>query len=777
MTNPVRRLAAIMFTDIVGYTAIMQRDEAEAANLRARHRQVFEETHRKHHGEIIQYFGDGTLSVFSSGVEAVQCALAIQQALSQAPPLPLRIGLHLGDIVFDGTDVYGDGVNVAARIESLGVAGSILLSGSLNRELRNHPDLPTKSLGEYALKNVAEPVAVFALSIAGIKTPKRSELKGKQANQTKSIAVLPFVNMSADPDNEYFSDGMTEEIINALARIKELRVTSRTSSFFFKKKNIPIRQIGRELNVASILEGSVRLAGNRLRITAQLIDVGEDYHFWSETFDRTTEDLFAVQDEISLLIADKLREQLGHLEIEEHLVETPDISVETYKRYLKGRYLVLKMSRSEIDQGMALFEQVIEEAPHYPLAQLGMHLGYTLLGTIGLMPSGEAFARGQPYLDKALELAPELPECQLNLAWTSFLQDWDPPSAYRHLNTALQERGVVDYYQTMASILVAEGKGKAALHYLQTAFQLDPFSEINYHLRGFVHYTKERYQEAIADFEQGIQLKANFSISSLYRGQALIAAGRPEEALAAFEALPEDEPGDILKLGGTTLAHAALGYAEQAMAGIRKLEKLTDTDLVERATNLLILSWSLLGDEEKTLATIQRALELHLPLLVYLPTEPLLKPLRGVQRFQDLMSQILKSEKKGKPSTKKYQQTLFSDKELDTYRHALSDLMAQDRPYLDPKLSLRALAERLDLPANHLSQLLNKGFGQNFAEFVNTYRLEAFKQQVADPGMQHLSLLGLALESGFNSKTVFNTFFKKKMGMTPTAYWKSVTKE
>ena len=230
-----RRLAAIMFTDIVGYTALMQKDEKTAADIRAHHRKEFQQYHEKYHGEILQYFGDGTLSVFKSGVEAVECAIAIQNALKKGEPVPLRIGLHIGDIVFDGTDIYGDGVNLASRIESMSVAGAVLLSGKLNDELNNHKQISTISLGYFELKNIKNPIEVFAVANEGIKVPERSELKGKQKQQTKSIAVLPFVNMSSDKENEYFSDGMTEEIINALAKIKGLKVTSRTSSFFFKK--------------------------------------------------------------------------------------------------------------------------------------------------------------------------------------------------------------------------------------------------------------------------------------------------------------------------------------------------------------------------------------------------------------------------------------------------------------------------------------------------------------------------------------------------------------
>jgi TolB-like protein/class 3 adenylate cyclase/AraC-like DNA-binding protein/Tfp pilus assembly protein PilF len=766
-----RRLAAIMFTDIVGYTAIMQQSEEAAAALRARHREVFEREHGLHSGEILQYFGDGTLSVFQSGVDAVECALAIQLALNKKPPVPLRIGLHLGDIVFDGTDIFGDGVNLASRIESLGVAGAILLSAKLNGELKNHPHISTQSLGFVELKNIAGPLEIFAVNNEGIALPQRSEMKGKQKAPGKSIAVLPFVNRSASEDNEYFCDGMTEEIINALTKIKNLQVTSRTSSFFFKNKNLPIQQVGRELKVSTVLEGSIRLAGKRMRITAQLVDVADDCHFWSETFDRPVEDVFAVQDEISLLIADKLREQFGHLDIGEHLVEAPQIPVNVYQRYLKSRFHLLKMGKADLDEGIAILAEIVREQPGYAYGQLGMHLAYTLLGTLGFMPAHEAFMKGQPYLDKAIELDPQLPECQLNQAYMAFLQDWDAAAAYHHINSALDIRPTVDGYQSMASILVAEGKFSAALHYIETALQIDPLSPINCHLRGFIDYCQGRFGEAIEWFVKGVELKPDFKVSTLYWGQALICLDRKEDALAYFKNLPDDA-GDILKLGGTTLAQAALGQEEMAQLGIEQLEAHLQSGLTERALNLLILCQAMLGREETALDLIAQGILYRLPMLVYLPVEPLLKPLHPNPRFQELMRQVLGEQTPFDVSERKYKKTLFTKDELEQNKLQLAQLMAEQQPYLDPNLTLRDLASLLGLPPNQLSQLLNEGFDKNFAEFVNTYRLAAFKSKAADPALQHLTILGLAYESGFNSKTVFNTFFKKTMGMTPKAYWK-----
>ncbi|MEZ4885603.1 MAG: helix-turn-helix domain-containing protein [Chitinophagales bacterium] len=774
--NKTRRLAAIMFTDIVGYTALMQQDEGTAAKVRMIHRKEFERCHQLYNGEILQYFGDGTLSVFQSCVEAVECAISLQKSLNQEIAIPLRIGLHVGDIVFDGTEVYGDGVNLASRIEGMGIGGGILLSGKLNDDLKNHPQISTSSLGYFELKNIKKPVEVFSVTNEGINVPARFELKGKQKKILKTIAVLPFVNMSSDKENEYFSDGVTEEIINALSKINSLKVTSRTSSFFFKNKKIPIRQIGEELNVAIILEGSIRLAKNKVRITAQLIDVTDDFHFWSETFDRSLEDIFEVQDEISLLIADKLREHLGHFDIEDHLVDAPEVNVDVYKRYLKSRYYLLKMTKPDLEKGMQILEAIIKEQPKFALAYLGIHLGYTLLGTIGLMPAKDAFGEGQIYLDKAIEIDENLHECQLQLSYIYFLQKWDLTSAYKHLQKAFTIRPTVEYYQSMASLLVAEGKTAAAFHYIDTALQLDPFSAINYHLKGFIFYTQEKYDQAIEWFQKSVELKTNFVISNLYWGQSLLLMNRLEEGLSFFQSLPSDESRDVMKLGGTTLAYAALGDKTKAKKGIAKLEMALQSEFMERAINFLITCHTFLGNLTEALQLVSQGIEYRLPMVVYMNVEPTLKPLRSLPHFQSLMYQVLGEGSSFDVSTSKYKKSLIDQELMAEYKQRLDKLMKEEKPFLDPHLSLRSLAQMMNMPPNQLSQLMNEEMNKNFSEYINTYRVEDFKLKAADPSYQHLTILGLAFESGFNSKTVFNTFFKKMIGKTPSAYWKEVVR-
>ncbi|MTB51015.1 helix-turn-helix domain-containing protein [Lewinella sp. W8] len=774
-TRKERRLAAIMFTDIVGYTALMQRDERQAAAQRAKHRQVFTETHQRHGGTILQYFGDGTLSTFPSGVEAVACAVAIQQVLNAPDGIPLRIGIHIGDIVFDGTEVYGDGVNVAARIESMGVPGGVLISGKLNDELTNQQHLTTTSLGHFQLKNITQPLSVFAVVSSGLVVPQRNDLKGKRSVARQTVAVLPFSNRSRQEEDEYLSDGMTEEIINALSKIKPLKVTSRTSSFYYKNKQVTLPEIGRQLEVAYILEGSVQVAGNKMRIAVTLVDAQEDVPLWSHSLDRSLDDIFAVQDEVSLLVADRLREHIGHFDIDEQLVPQLPVTVDNYKRYLRARYHLLKMSAPEIERGMEMLREIVADQPDFPLAHLGLHLGYTLMGTLGIMPAPAAFAAGGPFLERAMTLDDSLPEIQLHRSYQSFLQDWDLPQAYEHLQRSFERRPTVEYYQSMTSYLVAEGKLRAAHHYIDTALQIDPFSDINHHLKGFLFYVQEQYPAAIQYFEKSLALKPDAHVSLPELGRSLLLAGHTQRAREFFRELPLPDD-DLLKVSGETMFYA-LTAPEQALEGLEKLTAALDGALIDQALNYLTLCHALLGNTEKTLQLLEQGINARLPMVVYTQIDPILKPIRALPEFQGLSARIFGSDPVLDTPQNKYKKNLLSSEEIDRYKQQLTKLMERDAPYLDAELSLRNLADRMELPPNYLSQLLNAGFGQNFAEYVNTYRLEYFKSRLGDPAFQHLTLLGLAYESGFNSKTSFNTFFKKATGTTPAAYRKQQLNE
>ncbi|MEL6135527.1 MAG: helix-turn-helix domain-containing protein, partial [Bacteroidota bacterium] len=298
---------------------------------------------------------------------------------------------------------------------------------------------------------------------------------------------------------------------------------------------------------------------------------------------------------------------------------------------------------------------------------------------------------------------------------------------------------------------------------------------VNHHLRGFICYIEEQYEQAIDYFRKSQQLKVDTELAVIEWGQSLILLDRPEEAIQHFQSMAA-RTDHIMAAGGLALAYQALGEKAKAHRQRVQVVKALATDQTGRALQLLILIESYMGDHEQALAYIAQAIEIKLPLLVYLKIDPFLKPLHTHPRFAILMDQVL-----GTPSTfqlreRKYKQTLLNAELIPALKQKLLDQMEDQQPYLDPHLTLSQLAEQIAIPANQLSQLLNEAFEQNFSAFVNAYRLEAFKEKLVDPRKQHLTLLALAYESGFNSKTVFNTYFKKTTGYTPKAYQKEILK-
>ncbi|MEI9809136.1 MAG: adenylate/guanylate cyclase domain-containing protein [Bacteroidota bacterium] len=420
----MRQLAAILFADMTGYTALMQENEQLARQKRKRLKEVLEASLDQFNGRILQNYGDGSLSIFNSAIDSVRCAIAIQLELQQEPKVALRVGIHTGDVTVEDEAIYGDGVNLASRIESLAVPGGIFISEKVFDEIKNQSAISTRELGYFELKNVKQPVRIYAIANNGIVVPSRDEVRGKTKQPGNRLAVLPFVNMSADPENEYFSDGITEELLNALTRVDGLQVTSRTSAFAFKGKNDDIRDIAIQLNVDKVLEGSVRKSGNRVRITAQLINAADGYHIWSENYDRDLTDVFEVQDEISGIIANKLRQNLSADKKDERLVKAPVKNVIAYTYYLKGLHFWNKATPADARKAIEYWEKAIEEEPGYAHAYAMIAGAYTYLGSSGQMIPDDAFKIVREYADKALQLDHSVAEGHIAKAGVYLFYEW-----------------------------------------------------------------------------------------------------------------------------------------------------------------------------------------------------------------------------------------------------------------------------------------------------------------------------------------------------------------
>ena len=768
-----RRLAAIMFTDIVGYTALMQQNEAKATALRARHREVFDLEHQHHNGEILQYFGDGTLSLFQSGVEAVECAIAIQQALNKGETVPLRIGLHSGDVVFDGTEIYGDGVNLASRIENICAPGAILLSGKLNDELKNQRHISTQLLGYFEFKNVERAIEIFCVNNGGITIPPTAELRSKQNKPGQSIVVLPFVNMSADPENEYFSDGITEEIINALTKIQGLKVIARTSAFAFKNKNMDVREIGRQLGVLTVLEGSIRKVRNRVRITAQLINASDGIHFWSKNFDRELEDIFALQDEISLLIADQIRENFGHLEIRDTQEKSPTRNIEAYEMFLKGSYFLKRKDFEDIKKALDYIQKSIELDPGYAEA-------YALLGEANLHAAGFGLISSKAAHDsaitnakKAISLDEQEPRAHKVLAYVNLFHDWDWDAALTEYDKAIQyglpeQNEFISYY----SIFIEEDF-EHAIQVARQVVETDPLHVISHWQLGLCYYFARQFENALSAFDNALELDPNFGEALRFRGLVLGYLGKFDEAMKAIERALELSNGEGLALLDMLVVKILMGMQQEVVPVVKNTTYIDSSDPA--------FLYALLDMPDEAIHWLEKAYEERSVMLVTLKNFWVWDNLRDDPRFQDIYGRMnFPGQRKHEPLDLSHLQparptasSLMDNQEAEQYLQQLRQCMETDKIFDDPSLSLRQLAEHIGLHPNKLSWLLNERVGKNFNEYVNKYRLELFKQKALDPANSHLTLLGLAYESGFNSKTVFNAFFKKMEGTTPRAWMKS----
>ncbi|XCF07255.1 tetratricopeptide repeat protein [Tamlana crocina] len=578
--------------------------------------------------------------------------------------------------------------------------------------------------------------------------------------------------MSNNIDNEYFCDGLTEEIINALAKIKGLSVTSRTSSFYFKNKKVTAKEIREKLKVAAFIEGSVRTSKKKMRITVQMIDTVDDFHFWSETFDRNPENVFQVQDEISLFIAEKLREHIGHLEIGEKLVEPIDVPIDIYKEYLKGRFYLMKLDYDNIIKSFVIFNNITKKEPGFLNPYLDINLGYTYMGALGLLPAYEAFHKAQPYFQKALTLDPNSARVQLNLSWIECWQNWNLEKAYEHVNKALEIQPADDIYLTISNYLTVEGKLDPAQNYLDKALQLDPFSAMNHHYKGFLLYLQEKYNEAIPYLQKALELNGDLPFPPLYIGECLLLTGKHAEAINYYNNLKGVSVSDLTQLGGLTMCYAKTNDIVKCKEKMVELEGYLQSDNIDKAFNFLILVNVLLGNYNKAIDLVEQAFENHLPLILLLNTEPLLKPIRNNKRFKGIMLKAIPDNVNYKQK-KKYKHALLDTTEIKKYSKELEQLMIDYKLYINPDLSLKDLASYLELPANYVSQLLNLGFDKNFSEYVNTFRVNEFKERILLEENKGLTIMAIAYDSGFNSKTVFNTFFKKMEGKTPNAYLKS----
>jgi adenylate cyclase len=690
-----RKLAAIMFTDMVGYSALSQRDDKLAQELLEEHRQLLREIFPRFNGTEIKTIGDAFLIEFHSALEAAQCAIEIQRTLAKRNHdvtverrIELKIGLHIGDVVHRGGDVYGDGVNIASRIEALAGAGGICVSMDVERQIRNALEARLEKIAPTELKNIAVPMDLFRIVLPweqGAKAePAETSVHGRSftasrlawvgaivlagvgvgwwlAHQSsksspsvstshatpgtaptadqKSIAVLPFENLSRDPDNAYFAEGVQDEILTRLAKVADLKVISRTSTQRFKSAPSDLRDIAKQLGVTNILEGSVQKANDQVRVNVQLINALTDAHLWADTYDRKLTDIFAVESDIAKTIAETLQAKLTGSE-KSLITKTPTVNPEAYELYLKGRFFWNKRTGADLLKSIDYFKQAVEKDQKYALAYAGLADAYVLLPPYGAASPSESFPQAGAAARKALELDDTLAEANTSLGQFLLFYNLDFAGSTREFERgiALDPNYATAHHWYGGGPLLALGQFDRAITEGKRAVELDPLSLINNADLSWVYFNARRYSEAEAQARKTLEMDPRFYLAHYYLGEVLQFKGQLTEAIAEYKKAAELDD-DPFVLGLLAQAYAKLGHRDEALKLLGQLQQL--------ATRRYVTSYSFalvhiaLGEKDKAIDWLERAYRDRAgPDIALIKVDPFLDDLRGDPRFEALIQKV-----------------------------------------------------------------------------------------------------------------------------------------
>ncbi|MDZ7659057.1 adenylate/guanylate cyclase domain-containing protein [Fodinibius sp.] len=640
-----RLLAAVMFTDIVGYTAMMQEDEDNANRQKERHRQVLNERATAFDGKILHYYGDGALTIFNSAYNAVMCGIKIQNDIAN-PYLPLRIGIHVGDIAYNDEDVYGDAVNIASRLEPLGISGGILISEKVQNEISNHRDIKTKELGTFELKNVKYPLSIFAVTNDGINVPTVRDVKAKSGRVKNRLAVLPFVNMSSERGFEYFGDGLTEEIINGLTKMKGIDVTSRTSAFAYKGQNIDIRTIGEDLMVSHILEGSVRKNQDKIRVTAQLIETGGGFHLWSETYERHLKDIFEIQDGISQEILEKVQKGFeGEESRPKPKAKKSRNKKGAYERYLEGRFELQKHSLTSVRKAMKCFNQAIEKDSSHLKSSIGLAQCYMFLGIYGQMQPRRAYKKAEENIDAVLTLDDQFATAVALSGMIELLLRQDYEKAKFLLNRAYEidpsnPEVCYNYFRFLNMI----GENETALSWMERTLELEPTNLLYNAELGRAYYNLNKFSNALEQYNYTLELDSSFLAALEGKGWTLVAMQKLKKAHKEFEVLQNLVSREQKNIPHLVYTSARLGLDDAADHFIDALQ-IGDADDSYMASSLDI-AMAYLGMEkyDEVFFHLQRAAEDKVGEIYFIFSDPLWDEIKEDSRYSDLLEQLKLTE-------------------------------------------------------------------------------------------------------------------------------------
>jgi class 3 adenylate cyclase/TolB-like protein/Tfp pilus assembly protein PilF len=568
----VRRLASVMFTDIVSYSSMMSQDEQNALNIMRVNRAIQKTKVREYNGKWIKEIGDGALAMFDTAYDSVQCALAIQNEIREKCSHQVRIGIHLGDITIENNDAFGDGVNVASRIESIADPGGIYLSESVYKAIMGRTELSVQDLGEIELKNISYPIKTYAVQGEGLPIPDQTKSIGIDAkpgtqskrskylvlyvmipllitvfaiwkyspvfnsskiNESKlqSIAVLPFASLSDDPDQEFMVDGLHDAIIGKLSQIPHLRVISRTSTLRYRNTELPVPEIARQLNVDNIVEGSIFGSGDSYRVQMQLIKAFPDEaHIWSDEYNRGPDQFFTMKDDVFRGVAKALK-----VEFEDPSATAEEVNPEVYKLYLRGMHLLDKGKPEDMLTGMEFLKEAVEVDPTAAFAYAGLAQGYVILGHSPISEN-EHFIKAKAAARQALELDDQLADAYAALADVQMYYDWEYEAAWQNFEKAVSLKpNLAEAHAHYTWLHVIYERWDEAIAHAELTVELDPFSTIYTSWLAWLYWWAGRNDEAIEVASETIRLNPDFSIGYMVLGSAYAEKGMYEEAIDTLQ--------------------------------------------------------------------------------------------------------------------------------------------------------------------------------------------------------------------------------------------------
>lgn len=642
-------LAAIMFTDIVGYTALMESDESLSLKLLDEHRKIVRPIISAHEGKEVKTMGDAFLVEFGSASEAMRCAFEIQKSFhdfnrgrTSKEKILLRIGIHLGDVIHSDKDVYGDAVNIASRVEDISEPGGISVSRQVYDSVRNKlRDLRFESLGLRQMKNVKEDIEVFRVAMpwAIESTTFYRPANEEDAQPRNRVAVLPLVNIGSDQTDEFFADGLTEELISRLSQAKELRVIARTSAMNYKNdRQKKLREIGRELGAGTIVEGSIRQIGNKVRVSVQVVDALSEEHLWASTYDRNLDDIFEIQTDIATKVAESFSSNLANLmrrEIRKSSEESHDLT--SYAYFLQGRHLLYGESESSVKQAMQFFNKSIELDPSFAKAYVGRANCYLSLSDFGHSPWIESAKLAEADSLTAMKLDTDLAEAHATLSQVKYALD-EFREAEREARKAIQlNPSLSEAYHALGHLTWIKKNFKESTELYETAYKLDPLKEENIMMLAEVYFDQGREEDALKLIGSVEHLFPQASFAAL----TLFYLNKRDyvKATEFFEQYRFEAGSDsIFTLALEGMIAASKGEREKALEVISRIEKSSGAGSIS-VGSIGNIHYAL-GDMDKFFEYMDKAMEIHALPLGNLVNWPMYEAARKDPRLKKLVERL-----------------------------------------------------------------------------------------------------------------------------------------